>query len=81
MEISNMYETTSNYNKREKLMQELTEITPIDTYVILKAKEIIDQLVTTKRCPHCGGRLLLSDLKQYDYVCPECDENFYEYEV
>lgn len=76
-----MYETTFNYNKREKLMQELTEITPIDTYVILKAKEIIDQLVTTKRCLHCGGRLLLSDLKQYDYVCPECDENFYEYEV
>ena len=81
MKISNMYETTFNYNKREKLMQELTEITPIDTYVILKAKEIIDQLVTTKRCLHCGGQLLLSDLKQYDYVCPECDENFYEYEV
>ena len=81
MKISNMYETTFNYNKREKLMQELTEITPIDTYVILKAKEIIDQLVTTNRCQHCGGRLLLSDLKQYDYVCPECDENFYEYEV
>ena len=81
MKISNMYETTFNYNKREKLMQELTEITPIDTYVILKAKEIIDQLVTTKRRLHCGGRLLLSDLKQYDYVCPECDENFYEYEV
>ena len=76
-----MYETTFNYNKREKLMQELTEITPIDTYVILKAKEIIDQLVTTKRCLYCGGRLLLSDLKQYVYVCPECDENFYEYEV
>lgn len=31
-----MYETTSNYNKREKLMQELTEITSLDTYVILK---------------------------------------------
>lgn len=34
-----MCETTSNYRKREKLMQELTEITPIDTYVILKAKK------------------------------------------
>lgn len=76
-----MYETTSNYQKREKLMQELTEITPLDTYVILKAKKIIDQLVTTKCCPHCGGALLLSDLKQYDYVCPKCDENFFECEV
>ena len=45
MEISNIYETTFNYNKREKLMQELTEITPIDPYVSLKAIEISDQLV------------------------------------
>ena len=48
-----MYETTFNYNKREKLMQELTEITPIDTYVILKGKEVIEQLVSTKRCLDC----------------------------
>lgn len=34
-----------------------------------------------KVCPRCGGLLYVSDLPQYDYVCPDCDENFYEGEV
>lgn len=29
-----------------------------------------------KKCPKCGKQLYLSDLPQYDYVCPWCDENF-----
>lgn len=28
------------------------------------------------KCPKCGRQLYLSDLPQYDYVCPWCDENF-----
>ena len=36
---------------------------------------------TDKECPRCGCFLLESDLPQYDYVCMECDENFYECEV
>lgn len=41
-------------------------------------------------CPHCGNRLHKNNLYLYDmeeglcsypYVCPECDENFYEIEV
>ncbi len=32
-------------------------------------------------CPKCGTRLVASDLPQYDYYCPECDEDFYNCEV
>lgn len=31
-------------------------------------------------CPHCGGRLLKSDVEDYHSVCLMCDENFYEFE-
>lgn len=32
-------------------------------------------------CPHCGTRLVASDLSDYDYYCPQCDEDFYGCEV
>lgn len=35
---------------------------------------------TNKKCFRCGSQLLVSDLKQYKYLCLECDENFYEFE-
>lgn len=68
---------SKNYEKREAIIKELKKI-ELDTYTIFKAKALIDMLITEKRCPHCGRPLLLSDLEQYDYVCSECDENFYE---
>lgn len=42
---------------------------------------LVERLRTDKKCPNCGDNLFLSDLPQYDYVCPYCDENFYEIEV
>lgn len=36
---------------------------------------------TDKNCPRCGNKLLKSDLKDYKYLCLECDENFYGIEV
>lgn len=42
---------------------------------------VIKQCRTEKECPYCGCYLFKSDLRQYDYVCVECDENFYECEV
>ena len=33
------------------------------------------------RCPRCRGILLDSDLPEYTYLCPLCDENFYEFEA
>lgn len=37
--------------------------------------------ITDKSCPKCGETLFCSDIAEYDYVCTECDENFYECEV
>lgn len=42
---------------------------------------IVKELRTEKRCPRCGETLYCSDLPEYEYVCVECDENFYEFEV
>lgn len=38
--------------------------------------DVIKKSQTDKECPQCGCSLYLSDLPQYDYVCPCCDENF-----
>ena len=32
-------------------------------------------------CPKCGAPLSPSDIKGYEYVCYDCDENFYEFEA
>lgn len=74
---------TKNYQKWNEIMQELKTIyIYIDnSYTVFRAIELFDQLKTEKHCPHCHGQLLLSDLGQYDYVCPECDENFFECEI
>lgn len=77
-----MENATKNYQKHEEIMQKLKAIhVDVDTYTTITAMELLGQLVTDKFCPHCDRRLLLSDLKKYDYVCPECDENFYECEI
>lgn len=32
-------------------------------------------------CPRCGHVMVKSDLEEYQYLCENCDENFYEIEV
>jgi acetyl-CoA carboxylase beta subunit len=36
---------------------------------------------TDKVCPKCNNILYDTDVEGYEYVCLECDENFYECEV
>lgn len=31
-------------------------------------------------CPHCGGALVPSGIGTYGLLCPECDEDLYEFE-
>ena len=51
-------------------------------YNNLKIKEkIYKKFGTDKKCPHCGKQLIESDLKDYEYLCINCDENFYKIEV
>ena len=67
---------------------ELSSLIPQENEILDDFDEIFSQLIqtekesrTNKKCPHCGGTLYLSDVPDYEYVCPICDENFYEIEV
>ena len=67
---------------------ELSDFIPDNNEVLDYASEITQPLMsviekcrTDRECPHCGCFLFKSDLPQYEYVCAECDENFYECEV
>ena len=47
------------------------------TDVLQPLEDVISKLrMTDQSCSRCGGFLYLSDLPQYDCVCPDCDENF-----
>jgi len=33
-------------------------------------------------CNKCGGKAKVEqEIKEYQYYCPDCDENFYSFEV
>lgn len=38
-------------------------------------------VIDNKICRRCNNKLKPSDVENYDYVCFECDENFYEFET
>lgn len=38
-------------------------------------------VINNKICRRCNSKLKPSDLEDYEYVCFECDENFYEFET
>lgn len=50
---------------------------------IPKIIEAINQgvVINSKICRRCNSKLKPSDLEDYEYVCFECDENFYEFET
>lgn len=55
-----------------------------DSEILKKGKlkyEIFEKFGTDKKCFRCGSQLLVSDLPDYDYLCFECDENFYKFEA
>lgn len=66
-----------NYNQ---LLEHYYNEQKEDHKQILKQK-LYKKYGTNKRCFRCGSQLLVSDLKQYKYLCLCCDENFYEFEV
>lgn len=45
-------------------------------------KEVLfKQYGTDKKCRKCSTPLLKSDLKEYKYLCLNCEENFYDFEI
>ena len=82
-------EETENYRKFKEALVNTISAEALEEYVEgnpddlmrMNAEDVIEKITTNKKCPKCGKILYLSDLPQYDYVCTECDENFYECEV
>ena len=44
-------------------------------------KKTLIPIKTKKICPRCAKRLFTSDIPEYSYLCTNCDENFYKFEV
>jgi hypothetical protein len=49
----------------------------IDT--TFEAEDAID--IGPLRCHRCGGKVDVSDVDDYTFYCPQCDENLYGFEV
>ena len=43
--------------------------------------ELYKNYGTDTYCPRCRHQLLVSDLKDYKYLCLNCNENFYGMEI
>ncbi len=80
---------TENYRKFKEALANTISVQALEEYVLgnpddllrENAVDVIEKITTEKKCPKCRRILYLSDLPQCDYVCTECDENFYECEV
>lgn len=83
-----MVEIVRVYDLVMKVLEDYTPKTPIEIRnkeVLADEMEYFENMLnatkTDKCCPRCKTTLYCSDLPDYDYVCPECDENFYNIEV
>lgn len=70
------------------LFNRVCSLVPTDNEVFDDMETIIEPIYkacsdcrTDKDCPECGHSLYYSDLPQYDFCCPVCNENFYKCEV
>ena len=44
-------------------------------------QRVIEDTKKKNICPKCGKYLYNSDIKSYEYICYNCEENFYGIEV
>lgn len=80
-------ETTMNYLHFEQAVLNRVSVCDLvacdngDDDLDYAVHSIVKDIETDKKCPSCGSMLYCSDLPEYDYVCVECEENFYDCEV
>lgn len=86
--LMDVEEETENYKRFKEILTDNIGVPTLvnfdeenDDALVIIVHNIVKELLTDKRCPHCDAPLYCSDLPQYDYVCIECEENFYECEV
>lgn len=86
--LMDVEEETENYKKFKEILVDNIGVPTLvnfdeenDDALVIAVHETVKELLTEKKCPHCDAPLYCSDLPQYDYICIECEENFYECEV
>ncbi len=79
---------TENYKKFKDILADNISVPALVNFddenndeLVIIVHNIVKELLTDKKCPHCDALLYLSDLPDYEYVCIECEENFYGIEV
>jgi ribosomal protein S27AE len=43
-------------------------------------EHIVDDDDPSRKCPHCGGKVIPSKIGDYRWQCKKCDEDFYDFE-
>lgn len=43
-------------------------------------ESVVDDADEHRHCPHCGRKLVPSQVGEYRWTCRKCDEDFYDFE-
>lgn len=76
LSISDLCKAVDLINAMSNIIPQNNEVQDEVDSVLEPLYDIIVQLRVENQCPHCDMQLYKSDLPQYDFVCPSCDENF-----
>lgn len=81
MDITNIHYAAESMQKGIELLRKThSEATEEMEQRHDELERMLEPYRTKAYCPRCGKILYLSDLPQYDYLCTECEENFYYFE-
>lgn len=76
LSITNIVKASDYINELASFIPENNEVLDYLGNIQEPLLKAIRILQTKEECPHCGCVLYSSDLPQYNFVCPECNENF-----
>lgn len=86
--LMDIKDETENYKKFRSALEDNIGVPTLvnfdeenDDALVIVVHNIVKELKTDKKCPNCHAKLYCSDLPQYEYVCADCEVNFYEFEV
>ena len=81
-DLMNLENLELNYNLGSSLDNTKSALSKLYDKVYKIIKNNNEKILETNcKCIFCRNRLKVSDLIDYEYVCENCDENFYYYEV
>lgn len=81
LSVTDLIETVDYIKLLSTFIPENNEVLDNLDDVVKPFEKVIERLKTNVTCPHCGKELFKSDLPDYDFVCKDCDENFFTIET